>query len=63
MANVFRVDGVKSMMDASAVGSGYVLCIPSSVPATSMETTGGEIDIQDIDELMLSGNIQCLGDI
>ncbi|PAD34425.1 adenosine deaminase [Terribacillus saccharophilus] len=64
MANVFGVDGVKSMMKASAdCAVDMFYGIPSSVPATSMETTGGEIDIQDIDELMLSGNIQCLGEI
>ncbi len=37
--------------------------IPSSVPATSMETTGGEIGINEIDELMKTEEIQCLGEI
>lgn len=64
MANVFGVEGVHEMMDASkncTVDMFYA--IPSSVPATPMETTGGSIDIKDIDDLMKTGNIACLGEI
>ncbi|TSB48413.1 adenine deaminase [Alkalicoccobacillus porphyridii] len=64
MANVFGVEGVKQMIRASEeceVDMFY--SIPSSVPATSMETTGGAIEIADIDELMATENIICLGEI
>ncbi|MFP3381114.1 adenosine deaminase, partial [Bacillus sp. SIMBA_069] len=37
--------------------------IPSSVPATSMETTGGSVEIPDMDELLRSEEIICLGEI
>lgn len=64
MANVFGVEGVEEMMKASRdceVDMFYA--IPSSVPATEMETTGGSIEIEDIDRLMAGGNIACLGEI
>lgn len=64
MANVFGITGVKEMIKAS---EGCVVdmfyAIPSSVPATSMETTGGSIEISDIDELMKTEDIKCLGEI
>ncbi|MCM2675758.1 adenine deaminase C-terminal domain-containing protein [Alkalicoccobacillus plakortidis] len=64
MANVFGVDGVTEMIRASEqceVDMFY--SIPSSVPATSMETTGGAIEIEDIDHLMQTEKIICLGEI
>ncbi|MEI2401901.1 adenine deaminase C-terminal domain-containing protein [Niallia taxi] len=64
MANVFGIAGVKEMIKAS---KNYPLdmfyAIPSSVPATSMETTGGAIEIEDIEELLQTENIKCLGEI
>ncbi|MBP3041231.1 adenine deaminase [Bacillaceae bacterium Marseille-Q3522] len=64
MANVFGISGVKEMMKAAKdCAVDMYFAIPSSVPATSMETTGGSIDIADIDELMQTGNIQCLGEV
>ncbi|PKG21811.1 adenine deaminase C-terminal domain-containing protein [Niallia nealsonii] len=64
MANVFGIAGVKEMIKASkncTVDMFYA--IPSSVPATSMETTGGSIEIEDIDELLNTEQIKCLGEI
>lgn len=64
MANVFGISGVKEMIKASknqAVDMFYG--IPSSVPATTMETTGGAIEIEDIEELMQTESIKCLGEI
>ncbi|WP_445486800.1 adenine deaminase C-terminal domain-containing protein [Niallia sp. 03133] len=64
MANVFGIAGVKEMIKASRnclIDMFYA--IPSSVPATSMETTGGAIEIQDIDDLMQTEQIKCLGEI
>lgn len=64
MANVFGIEGVTEMMEASkecTVDMFYA--IPSSVPATPMETTGGSIEIEDMDKLMATGEIICLGEI
>lgn len=64
MANVFGISGIKEMIKASedcTVDMFYA--IPSSVPATSMETTGGAIEIEDIEELLQSGMVHCLGEI
>ncbi|MFD0675805.1 MULTISPECIES: adenine deaminase C-terminal domain-containing protein [unclassified Paenibacillus] len=64
MANVFGLDGVKEMIKASkACVADMFYAIPSSVPATSMETTGGAIEIEDLDELLRSEKIICLGEI
>lgn len=64
MANVFGIEGIKEMIRVSrdcVVDMKYA--IPSSVPATSMETTGGSVEIADIDELLRSEEIICLGEI
>ncbi len=53
MANVFGLDGVLEMIKASrecAVDMFYA--IPSSVPATSLETSGGSIEIEDMEALL-----------
>ncbi|OXM82973.1 adenine deaminase C-terminal domain-containing protein [Paenibacillus rigui] len=64
MANVFGLDGVKQMIQASRdCVADMFYAIPSSVPATSMETTGGSIEIEDLDELLRTERIQCLGEI
>ena len=64
MANVFGISGVKEMIKASQdCVADMFYAIPSSVPATSMETTGGSIEIDDIDELMQTEDIICLGEI
>lgn len=64
MANVFGISGVKEMIKASKdCVADMFYAIPSSVPATSMETTGGSIEIGDIDELMQTEDIICLGEI
>lgn len=64
MANVFGVEGVHEMIRASRdcqVDMFYA--IPSSVPATPLETTGGSIEISDIDELMETQRMICLGEV
>ncbi|MGM7723829.1 adenine deaminase C-terminal domain-containing protein [Metabacillus sp. Hm71] len=64
MANVFGISGVTEMIKASkdcVVDMFYA--IPSSVPATTMETTGGAIEISDIDQLLKTEDIRCLGEI
>lgn len=64
MANVFGLDGVLEMIKASrecAVDMFYA--IPSSVPATSLETSGGSIEIEDMEALLATGDVICLGEI
>lgn len=64
MANVFGALGVHEMIRASRdcqVDMFYA--IPSSVPATTLETTGGSIEIKDIDELMETEQMICLGEV
>ncbi|TBL80171.1 adenine deaminase [Paenibacillus thalictri] len=64
MANVFGLDGVKEMIKASReCVADMFYAIPSSVPATGMETTGGSIEIADMDELLRTERIICLGEI
>lgn len=64
MANVFGIEGIKAMIEASAACTvDMKYAIPSSVPATSLETTGGAIGIAEMDELMTTEDIQCLGEI
>ncbi|NQX68360.1 adenine deaminase [Paenibacillus alba] len=64
IANVFGIDGVKQIMKASQqCVADMFYAIPSSVPATSMETTGGAIEIADLDELLRTERIICLGEI
>ncbi|MDL0434510.1 adenine deaminase C-terminal domain-containing protein [Niallia sp. SS-2023] len=64
MANVFGIAGVKEMIKASKnCRLDMFYAIPSSVPATRMETTGGAIEIEDIEELLQTERIKCLGEI
>jgi adenine deaminase len=64
MANVFGISGVKEMIRVSQhCVADMFYAIPSSVPATSLESTGGTIEIEDLDELLQSEDIICLGEI
>ncbi|CAG7648512.1 adenine deaminase C-terminal domain-containing protein [Paenibacillus allorhizosphaerae] len=64
MANVFGLEGVNEMIKASRnCVADMFYAIPSSVPATSMETTGGSIEIEDMNELLRTERIICLGEI
>lgn len=64
MANVFGLPGVTEMIRASKhCVADMIYAIPSSVPATSLETSGGSIEIEDMDQLMRTERIACLGEI
>ncbi|MCS7459072.1 amidohydrolase family protein [Paenibacillus doosanensis] len=64
MANVFGLPGVTEMIRASEhCVADMFYAIPSSVPATSMETSGGSIEIEHMDALLQSETIACLGEI
>jgi adenine deaminase len=64
IANVFGLAGVKEMLRASEeCVADMFYAVPSSVPATSLETAGGSIEIADLDELLQTERIACLGEI
>lgn len=66
IANVFGVRGIKAMMEAgkdSPIDIYYG--IPSSVPSTnsSLETSGSDIGIEEVHELLKYDDIKCLGEV
>lgn len=66
IANVFGIEGILEMIksgDGAEVDIFYG--VPSSVPATSSEyeTTGGEIGINEVKELMNNEKVICLGEV
>ncbi len=64
IANVFGLEGIQAYMSsASALDIFYG--IPSSVPSTNekLETTGGKIGIEEIEELLRDPRIICLGEV
>ncbi|MDG5789284.1 adenine deaminase C-terminal domain-containing protein [Evansella sp. AB-P1] len=66
LANVFGLKGVQEMVKASKECIVDIFTgIPSSVPSTQLETSGGSIDYEDIDLLMKenSEDIACLGEV
>lgn len=64
MANVFGLEGVLEMINASrSCTADMFYAIPSSVPATPLETAGGSIEIEDMDALLATGDVICLGEI
>lgn len=64
MANVFGITGIQEMirMGKQCVADIFY-GIPSSVPATAFETTGGVIDIAEIDQLVQEKQVICLGEV
>ena len=66
IANVFGLEGIRAILDAAPDSAVEVLCgIPSSVPSTSaaLETTGGEIGLEELKELLQDPRIACLGEV
>ncbi|MDF2815740.1 MAG: adenine deaminase [Paenibacillus sp.] len=64
MANVFGIRGIREMIEAGRDCTVDMFWgIPSSVPATGLETTGGSVDVAEIDELMQFNNVICLGEV
>ncbi len=66
IANVTGMDGVLAMID-SAIGAvmDILYAVPSSVPSTSseFETTGGEINMPELIELIKHKEVVCLGEV
>lgn len=66
IANVKGMDGVLAMIDAAKGAVMDILyAVPSSVPSTSseFETTGGEIDMVQLKELIKHKEVVCLGEV
>lgn len=66
IANTFGIRGVQAMLDASQGALiDIFLGVPSSVPSTSayLETTGGDIDLSDLQELLKHPQVVCLGEV
>ncbi len=64
MANVFGLKGIQEMIRMSKDCVADIFYgIPSSVPATTLETTGGVIGISEIDELVKEKQVICLGEV
>ncbi len=66
IANVTGMEGVLAMIDAAKGAVMDVLyAVPSSVPSTSaeFETTGGEINMPELMELIKHKEVVCLGEV
>lgn len=64
IANVFGIDGINEFIK-SKEKLDIFYGIPSSVPSTSseLETTGGEITVNEVKKLLSYDNILCLGEV
>lgn len=64
IANVFGIEGIKEFIK-SKEKLDIFFGIPSSVPSTGnhLETTGGEITVNEVKELLSYENILCLGEV
>lgn len=66
IANVFGLEGIKESVKASDnCLLDIFLAMPSSVPSTSqdLETTGGDIDVPELKEMMTWPKTICLGEV
>lgn len=66
IANVFGIEGIKAFLSDNANTELDIFYgIPSSVPSTSpkLETTGGIIGEEEVDELLSYDKVLCLGEV
>lgn len=64
IANVFGVEGIRAMLDASRhLDVDLFYQIPSCVPATDLETAGASIGIQELEELGALKEMLALGEV
>ena len=64
IANVFGVEGIHTMIDASRdLDVDLFYQIPSCVPATDMETAGAAIGVQELEELAGLKEMVALGEV
>lgn len=64
IANVMGYDGVKEFMrQGRSCQADLLWGIPSSVPCSAYETTGGRIELADALELLRENGVVCLGEV
>lgn len=64
IANVLGIKGVRFMfLNGKKVPFKFYFGVPSCVPATNFETSGGRIDIKEIEELFLNQKLKYLGEV
>lgn len=64
IANVMGLEGVKAFMEQGRTCQADIFWgIPSSVPCSSYETTGGRIELADALELTRENDVTCLGEV
>lgn len=64
IANVLGIDGVRAFMKAAhGCKMDIFWGIPSSVPCSGFETTGGRIELDDARELLDDSHVACLGEV
>ena len=64
IANVFGLEGIEAFISNKTLLDIFY-GIPSSVPSTSeaLETTGGQIGIKEIEKMLESPQVRCLGEV
>lgn len=64
IANVFGIKGIEAVI-SNETTLDIFYGIPSSVPSTNntLETTGGKIDVDDVNQLIKNPKILCLGEV
>lgn len=64
IANVFGIEGIRSYI-SNDTSLDIFYGIPSSVPSTNpdMETTGGQIGVEEVKELLANQKVACLGEV
>ena len=64
IANVFGVDGIRRFIElARGCEADIFFGVPSSVPSTGLETTGGVVTPDDVRALMADPQVACLGEV
>lgn len=64
IANVLGVEGVKLMLDAaSELPCDFFSTVPSCVPATELETSGGEVTAEEVERLLAHARVVGLGEM
>lgn len=66
IANVFGLEGIRAMLDASKdCPIDILLGVPSSVPSTNLEleTSGATIELAELAELLQDKRVVCLGEV
>lgn len=63
IANVFGLEGVETMMAMYDGPADLFYGIPSSVPSTAFETTGGDFGPEEVKTLLANPKALCLGEV